>query len=106
MKNEGRNLTLTHIPYDDVLETGGETKDEWYLQITRIMASQLNYQAQCPISACRRNKFCCGRISKAQHALGIGYHPLFPPCTNGEEDRRQAILRLLGRMIDDQQASQ
>ena len=94
MKNRGKQLSLTRMTYDQALEISDDVKNEWFLQIARVLATKLGYGVQCRISGCRRHKFCCGTVSKAQHEQDIGYHLFFPPCTNGDEERRQQILRL------------
>jgi len=102
---------LLALPVMDVLavveamnfDDGGLVHDEEKARpggcvITRLAAGECGFWKDCAIPGCRRARACKGRLTAAQMQHGSSYHPYFPPCTRANEDRRQAILRMMGRM--------
>jgi hypothetical protein len=84
-------------------EDGGLVHDEENARpggcvITRLAAGECGFWKDCVIPGCRRARACRGKLTAAQIQHGSGYHPYFPPCTRANEDRRQTILRMMGRM--------
>jgi len=66
--------------------------------MTRLAASECGFWKDCHIPACPRARACRGRLTAAQMQPGARYPRYFPPCTRADEDRRQAILRMMATM--------